>query len=613
MMRQMRANTKWIMLVTAMAFVLLMVFQSGMDITGRTSGSLGEIGRVNGTGVQYEAYMGVYRRLYDQAQIAQADPISTQQDRELEQAAWDQMVDGILIRQELDRRGIDVTDEEIRQAARFQPPAEFRENPAFLTEGNFDLVKYQQFLANSADPQFFLQLEAFYRDALPQGKLMRQVATGVFITDAELWEQYRDVHETTLVRFVPLNPAQRVPDDSVTVTDAEMERYWEGHQDEFEVPARASVKVIALPKAPTAADSTAANLRAAALLEEIRAGASFDSVGNREATALQPVTFQDLGTFGRGAMTPAFDTAAFTAPVGRAAGPLQTSFGYHLLLVSTRTADSATAKHILVPITRTEESETAVLILADSTENLAEDLTLEEVGRIMGFEVVTGELNDAFPFLLGVGMASDGADWAFEEAEPGEVSEVFENDQAFYALELVSSTPGGVTPLDQAKGTIRTLLMLEKKLTVGTVEGQRLVERVKSGVPLSDAAAEMGLQVSAPGPFTRQDFVPDLGQMNAAIGAAFGLAIGSVSNPVITKENVFVMEKMDQTPADSTLWIAQRLEQRQALTGLIQQRRLQDWILGLRTAARIVDRREEVLRPPDDPTQTPYSTNLLGF
>ena len=73
------------------------------------------------------------------------------------------------------------------------------------------------------------------------------------------------------------------------------------------------------------------------------------------------------------------------------------------------------------------------------------------------------------------------------------------------------------------------------------------------------------------------------------------------------------MEKMDQTPADSTLWIAQRLEQRQALTGLIQQRRLQDWILGLRTAARIVDRREEVLRPPDDPTQTPYSTNLLGF
>ena len=125
MMRQMREHTKWIMLVTATAFVGLMVFQWGMDATGRTSGSLGEIGRVNGTPVQYEAYMGAYRNMYDQTQIGQTDPISTQQNRELEQAAWDQMVDGILIRQELDRRSIDVTDEEIRQAARFQTTSQF--------------------------------------------------------------------------------------------------------------------------------------------------------------------------------------------------------------------------------------------------------------------------------------------------------------------------------------------------------------------------------------------------------------------------------------------------------------------------------------------------------
>ena len=44
MMRQMRAATKPIMLVTAGAFVALMVFQWGMDITGQSSGGLGEIG-----------------------------------------------------------------------------------------------------------------------------------------------------------------------------------------------------------------------------------------------------------------------------------------------------------------------------------------------------------------------------------------------------------------------------------------------------------------------------------------------------------------------------------------------------------------------------------------
>ena len=613
MMRQMRENTKWIMLVTALAFVLLMVFQWGMDITGRSTGSLGEIGRVNGTPVQYDAYMGVYRNLYDQAQGVQREPITTQQNNDLEQSAWDQMVDRILMMGELKRRGINVTDEEVRQAARFQPPTEFRNNPAFLTEGDFDLVKYQQYLANSADPQLFLQLEAYYRDVLPQAKLMRQVATGVFITDAELWERYRDVHETVQIRFVPLDPAQRIPDDSVTVTEAELEEYWEDHQDDFEMPARASVKVIALPKIPTAADSAATRLRAIALLDEIRAGADFDSVGSREATAALPVTFQDLGTFGRDAMLPAFDTAAFAAPVGAATGPVQTSFGYHVLLVSRRTADSATAKHILVPITRTEESETAILMLADSMENLTDDHTLQEVGRIMALEVQTSELNDAFPFLPVAGPASDGADWAFQEAELGDVSDVFENSQAFYALEFISGRPGGVMPLDEAKPTIRNVLLLEKKLAKGTAEAERLVELVKSGTTLSDAAVAMGLQVRTPGPFARLDFVPDLGRQNAAVGVAFGLMPGQVSDAVPTREDVFVIEKISQTPADSTLWLAQRGEQRRALTQLIEQQRRQEWIQGLRTAARIVDRRQEVLRAVDDTPLAPLTGNPLGF
>ena len=74
MMRQMRENTKWIMLVTAIAFVALMVFEWGMDITGLSSGGLGELGRVNGTPVTYEMYQAAYRNLYDQISDSQEEP-----------------------------------------------------------------------------------------------------------------------------------------------------------------------------------------------------------------------------------------------------------------------------------------------------------------------------------------------------------------------------------------------------------------------------------------------------------------------------------------------------------------------------------------------------------
>ena len=40
----------------------------------------------------------------------------------------------------------------------------------------------------------------------------------------------------------------------------------------------------------------------------------------------------DLGPFGRGMMVKAFEDAAFDNPVGTLVGPVQTQFGYHLVL-----------------------------------------------------------------------------------------------------------------------------------------------------------------------------------------------------------------------------------------------------------------------------------------
>ncbi len=244
MMRQMREATKPIMLLAALAFVGLMVFQWGMDITGQSSGSYGEIGRVNGDPVVYDAYMASYRNLYDQVQRSQETPVTSQQNKEIEDAAFDEVVNRILIRQELARRGIDVTDQEISEAAQFSPPADLR--PQFTDEnGRFDLNGYQTFLA-TLPPDQLLVLEAYYRDVIPRGKLMRQVSSGIFLSDAELWQQWKDRNEKAVIRFVPLDPATRYQDDEIEIPDTDIEAYYEEHKDEFEVPARAKIKVCLL-------------------------------------------------------------------------------------------------------------------------------------------------------------------------------------------------------------------------------------------------------------------------------------------------------------------------------------------------------------------------------
>ena len=94
MMRQMRDNMKWIMLITAITFVGLMVFGWGMDITGRSSSATsgGEMGRVNGEIISYQEWLTAYRTLYDQQQRQSAGtPISAAVNRQIEDAAWDQI------------------------------------------------------------------------------------------------------------------------------------------------------------------------------------------------------------------------------------------------------------------------------------------------------------------------------------------------------------------------------------------------------------------------------------------------------------------------------------------------------------------------------------------
>jgi len=600
MMRQMREATKPIMLLAAIAFVALMVFEWGMDASGRSGGSVGEIGSVNGDPVMYESYMAAYRQIYDQAQRGQEGLISSQQNADIEDAAFDEIVTQVLIMQELDRRGITVTDREISEAAQYNPPEYLR--PQFANaEGRFDLAAYQSFLY-SATPEQLLMLEAYYRDVIPRGKLLRQVSSGIYLSDAELWQEYRDRTEQVEIRYVPMSPATRYEDARFTISDADIEAYYRANQEEFEVPARATVRVVVLDKTPTAADTAASEDLAAALRQEIIDGADFREVAIREsADQTTAAAGGDLGVFSRNSMTPPFDSAVFAAPVGEVVGPVRSSFGLHVLEVQERwAADSARARHILVPIVRTDDSEIELLTLADSLEDLGEQMALDQAAAEAGLTAPTIDIAQNFPFIAGAGQVSEGADWIFEEASPGDVSPVFETSSAFYAVELIESRPAGVLPLADATPSIRSTLLFDRKMEQARTDARELVASVRGGAAFVNTAAEMDLDVRDAGPFTRDDFVPGIGRQNAAIGAAFGLRPGAVSNAVATPANVYVIEVVGRVEADSTAWLTQLSEQRQVAIAQRQQQRLQEWISALRAAATIRDRRAIVLAPQDE-------------
>src|SRR2546428_1169529 len=289
MMRAMRQNAKWIFYILAFAVIGWLVFDVGMGVTGRGQyGGADVVLKVSGRAVHVPQYQQALQAAYDQYRHQGAGRLTREDEQQISDQVVKQLVQQVLFEQEYKRLGITVSDEEVIQAARSSPPPEIMGTPEFQTNGQFDISKWQRFLASGSDPRFLEQLEARYRDQIPQLKLAQYVTADVYVSDAKLWRIYRDLHEAVTVALLAMRPEQ-IADADTPVSDAELEGYYRAHAAEFKQRAMAFLSFVAVSRVPDAADSAAARARVRRLrAEAVQGTAKFEEVGNREPAESAP-------------------------------------------------------------------------------------------------------------------------------------------------------------------------------------------------------------------------------------------------------------------------------------------------------------------------------------
>src|SRR4029079_5326998 len=169
------------------------------DICGRTRITpTARVAVVNGHEILYNDYVQRYQTEIQNQQQAGGRSLSEDDIRRIQNATFNQMVMDVLLQQQYERRGIVVTNEEIQQYAKFAPPPWIQSAPELQTDGQFDMQKYQRLLASSYAKQTGLlaNLEQYYRSEIPRRKLLDQIASGIYVTDAELWRIWRDQHDS---------------------------------------------------------------------------------------------------------------------------------------------------------------------------------------------------------------------------------------------------------------------------------------------------------------------------------------------------------------------------------------------------------------------------------
>ena len=605
----MRSSAKYIFWILLVAFIgWLALDTSGVLGTGGGVTPGTTVAEVNNEEITAAEYQAAVNQLMEQAQ-QQGAAMTLDDQRRVEEMAFNQLVGDILIRQELNRRGINVTDEEIQQAALTTPPPQLLSSPEFQTEGQFDPAKYQRWITSPAVRQqgVLVMLEGFYRSEIPKAKLAEQIVAGTHISDAQLWAIYRDTNDSASVTYVSFAP-ELVSDSAVSVTDAEIREYYDDHRNEFaERPGRAVITVTTIPRPITAEDSAATFERARALRQEIVSGqATFEDVALRESIdSVSAAQGGLLGTQPKGRFVPEFDSVAYDIPVGQVSEPFETSFGVHFLKVDNRWPDSATVRHILIPFRQSDSSAVAVDRRADELariEQSTEESDFDSATTAMGLE--TGQIVaiEGEPLVWNGRYVPDIGAWAFRSAEEGHISALVAAEDAYYLARLDSLTLGGRPTLETMRDDIRRQLLREKKIQAAVPLASAVSNAVAAGATLEAAAQRAGVEVQQSPMFTRTMAVPGIGRYNRAIGAAFGLPVGAVSEPIVTDNGVYVLRVDRRTQADRTAWEAQKEVQRAGTIQQLREQRVQQFMASLRQGADVRDYRRETMYQAAVPT-----------
>lgn len=597
MMQFFRSAAKPMILVTTIAFFIWLVY----DLSGLGGGggllTQTSVGKVNGTSVDARTFQAAVEQATQARQRQSGASLSLEEIAQVRNQVWEQYVQDIIFRAEYDRRGIQASPEEIAEAIRISPLREIAESPEFQTDGKFDLAKYQRWLTSSSSQPYLPALEQRYREEILRGKLLRGVIGDVYLSDAALWERYRDEKEMTKAGALVIDPATAVRDDAVSVTPQEVEDYYRAHRDKFTRSPAAFLSYIALPRLPDASDTAAALQRARALREEISRGAPFAEVARREsADTVSGRSGGELGELTKSAVDSAFGAAAMALPLHTLSEPVRSGFGFHLIEVESRKGDTFKARHLLIPIEVTGPHRELLDRRADSLEQLGaerlEGSALDTAARALKLPVknVGPVLEGTRVSLPDAGVVPDVSIWAFQ-AKRGEVSPVFEGAAAYVEFRLDSAQAGGVPPLAPIRAQVEERVRLAKKATAAKELGQRLAAEAKKGASLKQLASSPGLSYRALGPFARLTAaLPD----PILVGAAFSADKGEVVGPVAAEDGVYLFQVLERIPADSAEFVKTLPAIRAQALQAARQSRVRAYVTALRANAKVVDRRADI-------------------
>jgi parvulin-like peptidyl-prolyl isomerase len=599
MLQQLRNNTKTILWVVVVAFVVSIFAVWGMNQRSGGAGPDEEsnvLGSVDGIELTRQMYSNTWQELYNNIRMQRGEDVrlSDTEAYMLSEQAWETMIQKVLIAREIENYGIVVTDGELVSFLRRNPHPTLRQ--MFTGEdGQFDYQAYLQALSNpDAD---WTELERWGRSVLPELKLETMLSAQVHVSDRQIRDRFQRQNTRMQARYVRIPFIEEEP--PYEPTDAEIQALYEEKKDDFKLPETRSIRMIRIEKAATDIDELDVFEQMTELREEIIGGYDFAEAAMQESDDFNTArSGGDLGWFARGVMDSVFTEVAFSQEPGQVSEPVRTTFGYHLIRTDEKTVEEGEEKvkasHILMRVEPGYDTIDSLRTLITDLRELIGERGLETSAGDMGLELIEPEPFQQGAFIKDHGYLPRIVNFAFGH-DVGKISGTIETEQYVYIVEVTGITPETAMPLEDVREQLVSRIRSDRSVELTREKADEIRAAAVTGGDLEAAAHSFDLEVRETTPFTVDQSIPEIGMGTGFGPAAYELQTGRISPPIKGNADFFIIQVTDRQPGAPTELTAQRQEILQQLRQETASRFLALWYDGIRKNAEVVDNRETTL------------------
>lgn len=302
----------------------------------------GAAAEVNGQAIPLSDYKNAMQHMietYSQVFGGNFDE-KAQEQYHIKENALGQLVDQLLIMNQANDMGVKPSDAAVRDVIVAMP--------YFQKDGKFSREIYELLLKNNhLTPS---QFEDGQRKDLVMARINHLFEQGLQPMAIEVEKQKALKAEKKTIEFLRVDKdhlattmtvkPQEVSDFLKTDKNIkEAQEYYDLHQSEFSTPEEVhATHILVNAKKGNPAEESAAKAKIEKIKQEVTPENFAELAKKYSDDPGSKAKGGDLGWFGRGRMVPEFEKVAFSQEVGKISEPVQTNFGYHIILVKEKHA-----------------------------------------------------------------------------------------------------------------------------------------------------------------------------------------------------------------------------------------------------------------------------------